>query len=110
VLASWDIAARAKARWLSPQSEQNQIANRETAFGRSCFVRSPRAGSIGAHLTSSQRALIELGVYLTNVRCGPWEARPKSRRLFREIGKPVCTENLKSDHNGDEVRQGWRVI
>jgi hypothetical protein len=23
---------------------------------------------------------------------------------------PVCTENLKSDHSGDEVRQGWRVI
>jgi hypothetical protein len=22
---------------------------------------------------------------------------------------PVCTENLKSDYNGDEVRQGWRV-
>jgi hypothetical protein len=22
----------------------------------------------------------------------------------------VCTENLKSDHSGDEVRQGWRVI
>jgi hypothetical protein len=51
-------------------------------------VRSPRAGIIGAHLTSSQRALIELGVYLTNVRCGPSEAMPKSSRLFREIGKP----------------------
>jgi len=22
---------------------------------------------------------------------------------------PVCTENLKSDHSGDEVRPGWRV-
>jgi hypothetical protein len=22
---------------------------------------------------------------------------------------PVCTENLKSDHSGDEVRLGWRV-
>jgi hypothetical protein len=22
---------------------------------------------------------------------------------------PVCTENLKSDHSGDEVRQGWRA-
>jgi len=22
---------------------------------------------------------------------------------------PVCTENLKSDHIGDEVRRGWRV-
>ena len=21
----------------------------------------------------------------------------------------VCTENLKFDHSGDEVRQGWRV-
>jgi hypothetical protein len=21
----------------------------------------------------------------------------------------VCTENLKSDYSGDEVRQGWRV-
>jgi len=21
----------------------------------------------------------------------------------------VCTENLKSDHSGDEVRPGWRV-
>jgi L-lactate permease len=22
---------------------------------------------------------------------------------------PVCTENLKSDYSGDEVRKGWRV-
>ncbi len=22
---------------------------------------------------------------------------------------PVCTENLKSDHSGDEVRPGWRM-
>jgi hypothetical protein len=40
--------------------------------------------AIGAHLTSTQRALTWR--YLTNVRCGPWEAMPKSRRLFREIG------------------------
>jgi hypothetical protein len=28
-------------------------------------------------------------------------------RIDDEIG--VCTENLKSDHSGDEVRPGWRV-
>src|SRR6266851_3688121 len=25
------------------------------------------------------------------------------------VSSPVCTENLKSDHSGDEVRPGWRV-
>jgi tetratricopeptide (TPR) repeat protein len=25
------------------------------------------------------------------------------------LRKGVCTENLKSDYSGDEVRQGWRV-
>jgi hypothetical protein len=25
------------------------------------------------------------------------------------LSSVVCTENLKSDHSGDEVRQGWRV-
>jgi Transposase DDE domain group 1 len=27
----------------------------------------------------------------------------------RVYGIAVCTENLKSDHSGDEVRPGWRV-
>jgi ABC-type branched-subunit amino acid transport system ATPase component len=33
---------------------------------------------------------------------------PESRRLFPRM-TVVCTENLKSDYSGDEVRQGWRV-
>jgi hypothetical protein len=28
---------------------------------------------------------------------------------FMDPSKGVCTENLKSDYSGDEVRQGWRV-
>src|SRR5713226_1568044 len=31
-------------------------------------------------------------------------------KTFATFGKAaVCTENLKSDHSGDEVRPGWRV-
>jgi selenium-binding protein 1 len=33
----------------------------------------------------------------------PAEPAPKDQL------EPVCTENLKSDHSGDEVRPGWRV-
>jgi hypothetical protein len=28
-------------------------------------------------------------------------------RLLQHLA--VCSENLKFDHSGDEVRQGWRV-
>jgi hypothetical protein len=39
-----------------------------------------------------------------------WEQPDESELPLEPISIPVCTENLKSDHSGDEVRQGWRVI
>jgi hypothetical protein len=30
-------------------------------------------------------------------------------RLYPALEALVCTENLKSEHSGDEVRPGWRV-
>jgi hypothetical protein len=39
------------------------------------------------------------------------QGRADAAYWFHEaLAEPVCTENLKSDHSGDEVRQGWRVI
>ena len=34
---------------------------------------------------------------------------PGPTRQSRSSRGSVCTENLKSDYSGDEVRQGWRV-
>jgi len=61
-MASWSIAALAKARWLLPQPDQTHIANSETAFGRSFCLASRRPYRLkkkeGGSLSGCDRRII----------------------------------------------------